>query len=84
MLIVSPRNQNDLLRKALQSRYGSGRAGCDRVIVITDAVQLSHQFNAMLHAAESFGKGTDRFDIHQPFHRSNGSHVIFYIVVSGK
>ena len=80
VLVRPARNQNHRLLERVQPRNRPRRARRNRVVVILHPVQLTHQLNAMLHAAEA-----PRHRVHirircKTFRRAGGSHVIFNVV----
>lgn len=58
-------------------------AGADGIVVPLHAVQLAHQFGAVLHAAEVAGHHADDVDGDVAPDRADGRQIIFYIDGAG-
>ena len=84
VLIVAPRDQNQLLIEASQARDGAGGRGGDGVVVIPDAVLLPHQLDPVLHAAEAPGDGPDILGADPVPYRQDGGHVVFHVMDAGQ
>ena len=82
MLIVSAGDQNHLFLKCAQTRNGSGRAGCNRIIIIAHAVLDAYQLNAVLYAAEILCNRTDILKGGIGAGQADGRKIVCHIVLA--
>ena len=68
----------------MESRDGASGTAGDGVVIISDAVQLPHQLDAMLHAAEGLRHGPDVLRGGVALYRADGGHIIFHVVDAGQ
>ena len=80
VLVVPPGDEDQLLGEGLQPGDGAGGAGGDGIVVPLYAVQLPHEFNAVLHPGKGGRHPADLLRRNQPPHRGDGRQHIFHIV----
>ena len=80
LFVVAARDQDDLLVKAAQTRDGARGAGCDGVVVVSNAVQHADRFNAVLNTRKSGADLAHSLDGHAAPDGGNGCQQVFHVV----
>ena len=84
VLIVAAGDQQNFFFKAAQAGNGTAGRGCDGIIVELHAVFDPYQLDPVLHAAEGGCHAANGLILHQAFHRQDGGHVVFHIMLTGQ
>ena len=80
VLVISARDQDDLLLEGFQTGNGARRAGGDRIVVVLDAVEFADKLDAVLHAAERRGDRADVVIRRIALHHGRGHHHVVDVV----
>ena len=59
VLVIAAGNQDHLLAERNAARNGAGGAGCDGIVVIAHAAQLTDQLDPVLHPPNFLAKAPD-------------------------
>ena len=84
VFIITASDQQNLLREALKACNGAAGRRSDRIVIILNPIDDPHQLDPVLYTAKISGNMTHRLITCNTLERTDGGHIIFYIVDAGQ